>query len=160
MGNPTLCPDQHSCPGFVAKKMFWHVVEKASPKKLEFHELCVNYLEQVHGLSRSTFPIFPNQPVAMQMIFFQHLPNSFFTGGNQSRPVQEQYLKAKALTQTPDIDNLAKFVLDALTEIVYKDDKQVAKMVELKMWDHVAPHNGRTLIFLRHWMKKRTCHLI
>jgi Holliday junction resolvase RusA-like endonuclease len=58
-------------------------------------------------------------------------------------------LKAKAVTQTPDIDNLTKFVLDVLTGIVYKDDKQVAKTVELKMWDHLAPHNGRTLIFFK-----------
>jgi Holliday junction resolvase RusA-like endonuclease len=58
-------------------------------------------------------------------------------------------LKAKALTQTLDIDNLAKFVLDALTGIVYKDDKQVAKMVELKMWDNLAAHNGRTVIYFK-----------
>jgi Holliday junction resolvase RusA-like endonuclease len=50
---------------------------------------------------------------------------------------------------TPDIDNLAKFVLDALKGVVYKDDKQVAKTVELKVWDKDPPHKGKTLIFFK-----------
>jgi hypothetical protein len=70
-GKPHTMPRPAFMSWFCGKKLFQHVVQKASPKKLEFCELCVNHLEQVHGLSRSTFPIFHNEPVAMQMIFFQ-----------------------------------------------------------------------------------------
>ena len=49
----------------------------------------------------------------------------------------------------PDLDNLVKFVKDALQGIIYKDDQQVVKVVATKSWDLTAPHDGRTVIKVR-----------
>ena len=45
-----------------------------------------------------------------------------------------------------DIDNLAKFVLDAMNGIVYKDDKQVVKLCCYKLKDNCGSCGGRTII--------------
>ena len=41
---------------------------------------------------------------------------------------------------------LAKFVLDALTGVLYRDDDQVVKLSLWKLLDTKRPCNGRTLI--------------
>lgn len=46
----------------------------------------------------------------------------------------------------PDIDNLAKFVLDALNNLVYVDDRQVVKLEIYKRRDNDGYCNGRTSI--------------
>jgi hypothetical protein len=45
--------------------------------------------------------------------------------------------------------NLAKFVLDALKGVIFANDKQVTKTIELKVWDLDAPHDGQTIISLK-----------
>ena len=47
---------------------------------------------------------------------------------------------------SPDIDNLAKFVLDSLNGIAYKDDCQVVKLVVYKLMDNAGPCTGRTIV--------------
>ena len=44
----------------------------------------------------------------------------------------------------PDLDNVAKFALDGMNELVYQDDKQVAKLVACKLFDSEGGCNGRT----------------
>jgi Holliday junction resolvase RusA-like endonuclease len=46
----------------------------------------------------------------------------------------------------PDVDNLAKFVLDALTGLLYRDDEQVVKLSAIKLIDTEEPFGGRTVI--------------
>ena len=48
----------------------------------------------------------------------------------------------------PDIDNLCKFVLDALTltGVVCNDDSQIVKISAVKLNDNIPPHNGRVEI--------------
>lgn len=54
--------------------------------------------------------------------------------------------KAKFLdqphTQTPDIDNLIKFVFDALNSKVFVDDSQIFKVEAIKMWGET----GKTIL--------------
>lgn len=45
--------------------------------------------------------------------------------------------KKKLHTQTPDIDNAAKGIMDALNGIIWKDDKQI---VEMKLEKHFADY--------------------
>ena len=48
--------------------------------------------------------------------------------------------KTKQHTQTPDVDNLAKAILDAINEIVFVDDKQIIELEISKYWaDFVEP---------------------
>ena len=51
----------------------------------------------------------------------------------------------------PDIDNLAKFVLDALNGVGYHDDSQIVKLEVHKMRDNEGSCDGGTLVvFGRH----------
>ncbi len=59
---------------------------------------------------------------------FKH-PKSHFTKDHNLRtptPIHH--------TQVPDVDNLIKFVLDALNRVFYEDDKQVVKIKAIKKW--------------------------
>ena len=49
----------------------------------------------------------------------------------------------------PDIDNLAKFVLDSLKGIVYADDSQVVKLVLYKIMDTEGECNGATKVHIK-----------
>jgi len=73
-------------------------------------------------------------------------PNTHFVNRNR----EGGQLRASAslkqfVCQKPDIDNLLKFVLDALTGSPYHDDSQVAHTVCSKVWDNAPPFNGRTV---------------
>jgi len=46
----------------------------------------------------------------------------------------------------PDIDNLAKFVLDAMNGIVHEDDRQVVESLASKHKDNHGTMDGRTII--------------
>ena len=51
-------------------------------------------------------------------------------------------------TQVPDIDNLTKFVLDGLNNLVYQDDRQVVKLTVYKLLDNHGSCDGRTVIII------------
>ena len=51
-----------------------------------------------------------------------------------------------ACITSPDIDNLAKFVLDGMNQLVYEDDKQVVKLVVYKLFDSEHGCNGRMVV--------------
>ena len=50
---------------------------------------------------------------------------------------------------TPDVDNLSKFVLDALQGLIYDQDNQVVKCTATKVVDAKPPHNGKIFISVR-----------
>jgi Holliday junction resolvase RusA-like endonuclease len=73
---------------------------------------------------------------------------------NRDRPLKPKYMVAfqqgrVADKSTPDVDNLSKFVLDALQNIIYCDDSQVVKCGAVKVLDTKAPHNGRIFVSVR-----------
>lgn len=51
----------------------------------------------------------------------------------------------------PDIDNLAKFVLDSCNKVLYNDDSQVVLLLLVKLRDDVGDCNGRTVIEIKPW---------
>ena len=70
-------------------------------------------------------------------------PNTDFKGGIRA----ENNLKSnipKAVPIRPDIDNLAKFVLDAFNGLIYKDDCQVVSLKVVKIRDNEGECNGST----------------
>lgn len=42
-------------------------------------------------------------------------------------------------TQRPDVDNLAKAVLDALNKLVFADDAQIVRLIASKAWSVAGP---------------------
>ena len=80
------------------------------------------------------------EPVAASMLFFFARPQAHYgTGRNAGQ------LKASAPTrhsQTPDLDKLVRAVFDALTGIVFDDDRCVFRFREPfeKRWSEAAEH--------------------
>ena len=95
--------------------------------------------------------VFPGGLVlAVTVWFYMQRPNDHFVGrrrapGNLSMRIT-QNLPWYQSSRGPDIDNLAKFVLDAMTHRVYKDDGQVVKLVAYMPHDNHACCMGRTII--------------
>ena len=55
---------------------------------------------------------------------------------NTSKKMEEQMLENNlSPTKKPDVDNIAKVVLDALNKVVFKDDNQVSKIFVEKKYD-------------------------
>jgi Holliday junction resolvase RusA-like endonuclease len=74
-------------------------------------------------------------PISFDLIFVIKMPKSWS-------------LKKRAKTldtphaQTPDIDNLVKFIFDALNGVIYNDDSQIFKVEAVKMWGE----SGKTIM--------------
>ena len=103
-----------------------------------FHNKC---MLQLRNRGITSLPVIPQGGVAMTISFYRKVPLRqrviySTAGGNQT--VRD--------TMKPDIDNLLKFVLDALTGVVYKDDDQVVKVTVEKLIDTVPPYEGRTVV--------------
>lgn len=61
-------------------------------------------------------------------------------------PQRIDYKKRPCPTKVPDIDNLAKLIMDALNGIAYKDDAQVVYQENYKTW--AKDDNPRTEVFV------------
>lgn len=72
-------------------------------------------------------------PVFVSLEFFFPRPKSHFTKKGL-RPNASQYV-----TRTPDLDKLARAVLDALGEVAYVDDRKVSVLVCSKRYAHGKP---------------------
>lgn len=63
------------------------------------------------------------QPLAVDIIAFYEVPKSY------SKKKKREMLDGQLYpTKKPDIDNIAKCVLDALNKLAYRDDTQVVKL--------------------------------
>lgn len=50
------------------------------------------------------------------------------------------------IIEVADVDNLCKFVLDALNKVLYTDDKQIVKVSAKKSFDAAGSLSGRTTV--------------
>lgn len=73
-----------------------------------------------------------HEPVRLEVVFRFLRPQSHYgSGKNAGR------LKASAPqhhTQSPDLDKLVRCLVDALTGVVWKDDRQVVQLVASREW--------------------------
>lgn len=90
-------------------------------------------------------PIFKEwQPVAVEIKFHMRRPNTHFKSKDRLKALKA--ITPFAHVSCPDIDNLAKFVLDGMNGLVHHDDKQVVKLVVHKLFDLEHGCEGRTVI--------------
>ena len=91
----------------------------------------------------NSVPIFgSNQPVVVNIKFFMRRPNTHFKGKDGRNALRAGMPLAHIAV--PDLDNVVKFALNGMNELVYQDDKQVAKLVACKLFDSEGDCNGRT----------------
>ena len=93
-----------------------------------------------------------NHTLAVSILFCMKRPKNHFVSG---RPGPGR-LRATAPSQScsrmrTDVDNLAKFVLDALNGVLYEDDRQIASLHVTKLYDNDADElcRGSTRVCLR-----------
>lgn len=92
-----------------------------------------------------TTPLFSEDKyIAMTILFRLRRPKSHFVGGKPGpgrlRPSSPQHLHRSRT----DVDNLAKFVLDSLNELLYVDDRQVVSLHATKVLDMEGNCEGAT----------------
>ncbi|MGL5935199.1 MAG: RusA family crossover junction endodeoxyribonuclease [Cetobacterium sp.] len=113
----------------------------ASQKLIHFKNLVkASVPETQHGC------VYPSgMRVCLTVICFMKRPNTDFINNKRSLDRLREFLPW-ARPQTPDIDNLAKFVLDGLNQLLYEDDRQVVKLTVYKILDNHGYCEGRTII--------------
>lgn len=83
-------------------------------------------------------------PIFLMLIFYMQRPKGHYgTGKNVGELKVSAPLRH---TKKPDIDNLAKFVLDAMKGIFWRDDSVISKLNVTKIYDD----KPRTLIQIHH----------
>lgn len=84
-------------------------------------------------------------PIVVDIAFHVKTPQDHFVNRN----LAGGQIKASALTKwptRPDIDNLDKFVLDALQGFLFANDSQVVRQTLYKGYHHEPPFVGRTTV--------------
>ena len=96
--------------------------------------------------SKGSFPSeLPTGPIELNMCFHLPRPKSHFRTGKFANLLKDS--APKDMTSVPDMDNLVKSVMDAITrtQIVWKDDSQVCVQKLNKMYVDNHGYTGMKL---------------
>ncbi len=96
-------------------------------------------------------PLFNNvEKVQVDITFRMRRPLNHFVGNKRNNALKERYVGTgpSFTTVGGDIDNLAKFVFDALEGTIYQNDSQVTKSTMQKVWDDEGECNGATVMHI------------
>ncbi len=139
--------------------MFYvHQTPKAMPRARKYRMIWVNTARRLQdafraeaaaNLPTTVGPLFDKDvSLAVELVFYLPRPNSDFKGNKRDLfgfRLKESRRCAYPPTG-PDIDNLAKFVLDALNGLVYHDDRQVVQLVVYKLREETGCLTGCTRV--------------
>jgi Holliday junction resolvase RusA-like endonuclease len=70
--------------------------------------------------------------LAMKVVFNFERPKSHYRTGKYAGLVKES--APIEHTNKPDLDNLAKFVLDSMNKMIFNDDSQISNLLLIKNW--------------------------
>jgi crossover junction endodeoxyribonuclease RusA len=112
---PGVAAKKGSTRAFIPKGWKRAVITNTDPKAKAWQQLVSEAATQ--ALSRSNLQPFADGPVLLDVWFFLPRPKKFLTKKYASVDVP--------LITTPDVDKLARVVVDALTRVVYPDDSRV-----------------------------------
>jgi Holliday junction resolvase RusA-like endonuclease len=88
-----------------------------------------------------------NEPLAVVIWCFLRRPNHHFVNNDRvAGRLKDAMVEQLTEAVKPDNDNLAKFVLDAMSKIVYDDDSQVVQLLVLKLRDNDGQCLGRVAV--------------
>lgn len=102
------------------------------------------------GIGTIDYPIFEEtEYLVMTIIFRMKRPKNHFVN-NRPGPGR---LKEKSPSQLSsirsDVDNLTKFVLDSMNEVMYEDDRQITSIHATKLLDNEDLCSGSVEVFIR-----------
>ena len=119
-----------------------------NPRKPQMEDFKRRVIEKIPQAANG--PLFARRvPVQLTVWFLLKRPDDDFINNNRVLG----RIKAAArnllfLPIVPDVDNLAKFVLDSLIGVGYADDAQVVKLEVYKLRDSFGSCNGATIFHL------------
>lgn len=97
----------------------------------------------------SIFPLFDKDEMLVMTILFRlRRPRNHFVGNKAGPGRLRESAPVSASSTRTDVDNLTKFVLDSMNEILYQDDKQIASLFVTKILDDEDMCFGSTEIRL------------
>lgn len=146
-GNPRALPRPTFMSWMKGGKMRRSVVNMAKPNQTSFKTLFQEQMLKKYGPMDGQAILGQNK-ITMAITFCRRIPNKDFQGGKRNKPLISGS-SVQPHDKKPDIDNMAKFVLDSLNGVIYKDDEQVVKLVLYKTMDSVPPYEGRTIVEFR-----------
>ena len=92
-------------------------------------------------------------PLTVTIVFFMPRPRSDFVGARRAPGnLKPTASVIRFLPVCSDVDNLSKFVLDALNGLVYHDDRQVVKLVAIKLRDNNSFCRGGTRVVVSRFL--------
>jgi len=115
----------------------------SSPQKLQQQRsFAINNINSIK-------PFFmEDELLSIKIIFHQKRPKNHFIS---SKPGPGR-IRPKILQSIPntrvDVDNLAKFVLDSLNQVLYVDDRQVVDLHVIKVYDNEHDCLGKTELYI------------
>ena len=124
------------------------VVNTAAPQMLEFKENFMAQLRSDYNLNGMPLPMYPHGPVDIDIWCYRKLPLSWFVANDRKRGLRNPNIMNSNVPDksTPDADNLAKFICDAINGVVYADDRQISRIRITKTFHSSPPFTGKTTI--------------
>ena len=93
-------------------------------------------VESMLGLSGSNQPLFPSHVLlSITLVFRMRRPNNHFVGRQRDSTKLSSGAPPPFVVTKCDVDNLLKFVMDAMNMLIYADDKQVAAVHMFRLYD-------------------------
>ena len=93
-------------------------------------------------------------PITLTIWFYLPRPITDFVGGKRTPGnLKPAAATDRAAPLLPDIDNLIKFVLDALNGLVYEDDRQIVKITAYKLRDNNMTCTGATRMKIEKYLE-------
>lgn len=97
----------------------------------------------IRDLNLQRFP--PEVPLCLEVKFYIKRPLNDFVGNRRDQStLKTNRVNNRHLPMSPDIDNLLKFAMDALSGLAYQDDKQVVKVMAERLRDNLGQCEGGT----------------
>ena len=106
--------------------------------------------EYIEATTSQPEPIFKEEEyLAVTLLFRLKRPKSHFVGSKPGPGRLRPTSPGRLHTTRTDVDNLAKFVLDSLNDLVYDDDRQIISLHAAKVMDSEGHCEGATEVMIR-----------
>ena len=106
--------------------------------------------EYIEATTSQPEPIFKeDEYLAVTLLFRLKRPKSHFVGSKPGPGRLRPTSPGRLHTTRTDVDNLAKFVLDSLNDLVYVDDRQIISLHAAKVMDSEGHCEGATEVIIR-----------
>ena len=119
-----------------------------NPKRALLHNMRAEMKTMVAAISAPHVLFEKDEKLVVEVKFFLPRPRTHVkmggtTGGRLKAAIRESFQMA-FVKRRIDVDNLSKFVLDAMNQSIYHDDTQVVKLVAMKLYNDVGECKGCT----------------